>query len=498
MDESAFRAARGVIDPQPCVFEKALLARCADCGLAARHALAEREAIGCGSPVARANCATMLGLLRERCTFALKIGRREGPLPHATSMRLQCGGLGALAHALDAGDAHDVHALVAAAGEPVRRAVGPAVAGNRRRGRRVAGPPSPGGPSVTPDLDRLVDAVRTNCHISDARHARDMTMCTYLLEMRELYRWERGIAFGAPMPQADVGAWMTQREALWSSLEEAAHVPLPLGPSDRRSVRRGARQSRAGRPRARLRRRHRALRQAAVLRGRARTRGTARRRARAGRRARARARPVGGAGRLARRHDLRADGVAAPLALGTRRGVDGQARRRLAARGPRRLRIRGRARRRDRAHGGRRSRDAHPARAGRMRGRARTRSRLGAHAGPPHPTAHRAVRARRARPPGRLPRHAARAAGSRRRAFAALLVREPSGPAADAVSAHHRRLCDAGATARARRRCALRSATARPTGSGSRTRSSRSTRNAQGEAEDAIEALAADPSSVID
>ena len=80
MDESAFRAARGAIDRQPCVFEKALLARCADCGLAARHALAEREAIGCGSPVARANCATLLGLLRERCAFALKIGRRDGPV----------------------------------------------------------------------------------------------------------------------------------------------------------------------------------------------------------------------------------------------------------------------------------------------------------------------------------------------------------------------------------------------------------------------------------
>ena len=116
MDESAFQTARGAIDRQPCVFEKALLARCADCGRATRHALAEREAIGCGSPVARANCATLLGLLRERCTFALKLSRRDEPLPHATSMRLQCGGLGALAHALDAGDAHDVHALVAAAG----------------------------------------------------------------------------------------------------------------------------------------------------------------------------------------------------------------------------------------------------------------------------------------------------------------------------------------------------------------------------------------------
>lgn len=81
---------------------------------------------------------------------------------------------------------------------------------------------------MMPNLHRLVDAVRTNCHISDAQHARDMTLCTYLLEMRELYRWECGLALGAPVPQAAVGAWMAQREVLWSSLEQAAHVPLPL------------------------------------------------------------------------------------------------------------------------------------------------------------------------------------------------------------------------------------------------------------------------------
>ena len=74
----------------------------------------------------------------------------------------------------------------------------------------------------------LVAAVRTNCHISDAQHARDMTMCTYLLEMRELFRWERGLPLGAPVPQRDVGAWIAAREALWSQLEDAPHVPLPL------------------------------------------------------------------------------------------------------------------------------------------------------------------------------------------------------------------------------------------------------------------------------
>ena len=81
---------------------------------------------------------------------------------------------------------------------------------------------------MTPNFHRLQDAVRTNCHISDAQHGRELTLCTYLLEMREMYRWERGIAFGAPLPQADLGTWMAQREELWSSLEQATHVPVPI------------------------------------------------------------------------------------------------------------------------------------------------------------------------------------------------------------------------------------------------------------------------------
>ncbi|HMA32524.1 MAG TPA: hypothetical protein VKT00_11980 [Casimicrobiaceae bacterium] len=78
------------------------------------------------------------------------------------------------------------------------------------------------------EFDRLVRAVQANCHVSDARHARNMTMCTYLMEMRELYRWERGIPLTAALPRADVGAWLAGREALWASLEGAHYQPLPL------------------------------------------------------------------------------------------------------------------------------------------------------------------------------------------------------------------------------------------------------------------------------
>ncbi len=74
----------------------------------------------------------------------------------------------------------------------------------------------------------LLDAVQTNCHIADARHAQDLSLCTFLLQMREFHRWERGLALNAPLVRAEVGAWIAQREALWAELEARDFVPLPL------------------------------------------------------------------------------------------------------------------------------------------------------------------------------------------------------------------------------------------------------------------------------
>lgn len=77
-------------------------------------------------------------------------------------------------------------------------------------------------------FDLLVAAVQRNCHIADARHAREMTLCTYLLEMREFYRWEAGIPLGDPLARSAVGAWLNAREALWETLVEDDFAPLPL------------------------------------------------------------------------------------------------------------------------------------------------------------------------------------------------------------------------------------------------------------------------------
>ena len=97
--------------------------------------------------------------------------------------------------------------------------------------------------ALAPEFAPLVQAVQHNCHIADARHAADMTLCTYLLQMREFYRWEQGLPFGAILPREAIGNWIAEREQLWQTLEEQELRTLPaagfrhgLDPFDTASV----------------------------------------------------------------------------------------------------------------------------------------------------------------------------------------------------------------------------------------------------------------------
>jgi hypothetical protein len=78
------------------------------------------------------------------------------------------------------------------------------------------------------NLPALIETVQKNCTIADARHARDMTMCTFLLEMREYYRWEMEIPYGARLPKDELGDWLNARESLWDTIEDEDFAPLPL------------------------------------------------------------------------------------------------------------------------------------------------------------------------------------------------------------------------------------------------------------------------------
>jgi hypothetical protein len=83
--------------------------------------------------------------------------------------------------------------------------------------------------TLEPAVRCLVEAVQHNCHVADARHAADLPLCIYLLQMREFYRWEQRLAFGEPLSREAVGAWLAEREGLWAALEAQPFAPLPCG-----------------------------------------------------------------------------------------------------------------------------------------------------------------------------------------------------------------------------------------------------------------------------
>jgi hypothetical protein len=74
----------------------------------------------------------------------------------------------------------------------------------------------------------LAEAVQYNCHISDARYGADDSLCVYLMKMREYFRWEKHLPYGASLERDQVGEWLQAREQLWEELEEAELRPIEI------------------------------------------------------------------------------------------------------------------------------------------------------------------------------------------------------------------------------------------------------------------------------
>lgn len=68
-------------------------------------------------------------------------------------------------------------------------------------------------------VQSLVDQVKRNCDVSDARFGRQYSMCGLLLRLRNLYKSEHGVP---PWEEPESGLmldWVSGREQLWESLE---------------------------------------------------------------------------------------------------------------------------------------------------------------------------------------------------------------------------------------------------------------------------------------
>jgi hypothetical protein len=84
-------------------------------------------------------------------------------------------------------------------------------------------------PEAQDERARFIAAVQASCDAADARHAADLPLCTYLLQMREFYRWEAGRPFGASLSRDEVGAWIAEREALWDRVQDEPYRPPIIG-----------------------------------------------------------------------------------------------------------------------------------------------------------------------------------------------------------------------------------------------------------------------------
>lgn len=82
------------------------------------------------------------------------------------------------------------------------------------------------------DINKLINDVQLNCHISDARHAGNYTLCVYLLKMREFYRWEHQYSFSEKLHTDDIGHWLSGREALWDEIESDDYQQIKTGQAE--------------------------------------------------------------------------------------------------------------------------------------------------------------------------------------------------------------------------------------------------------------------------
>ena len=78
----------------------------------------------------------------------------------------------------------------------------------------------------------IITAVQNNCDIADARHAREMGMCNYLLARRDFYRWELGVPLGHQMKKSDIGNWLSQRETRWNEIENDDYRSIQIDGQD--------------------------------------------------------------------------------------------------------------------------------------------------------------------------------------------------------------------------------------------------------------------------
>lgn len=78
------------------------------------------------------------------------------------------------------------------------------------------------------ELDSIVRQVLHNCSISDARYAGFYSICGLALRLRDLYKWEKGLAPWVEEEPAVVLDWIGKKEEEWERLVESDFSPISI------------------------------------------------------------------------------------------------------------------------------------------------------------------------------------------------------------------------------------------------------------------------------
>ncbi len=93
MDEDQYRSTYKELNPNRCIFEKAITNRRCDCELKRKFVLATRECVACESESALPQCTQVLNTIRNNARFSLKVVTVDGPMPHNKELQVQAGGM---------------------------------------------------------------------------------------------------------------------------------------------------------------------------------------------------------------------------------------------------------------------------------------------------------------------------------------------------------------------------------------------------------------------
>lgn len=74
----------------------------------------------------------------------------------------------------------------------------------------------------------IVDQVVQNCDISDAAHAGLYTVCGLALRLRDLYKWQKGLAPWEERDSSEILDWIEQKENTWNDLGNREFIRLSI------------------------------------------------------------------------------------------------------------------------------------------------------------------------------------------------------------------------------------------------------------------------------